>query len=81
VEEAWEPALLKSHLLGGVPGVGVVLLEMVVVHVVAAMGHLPGPVRDEDRSMGQVSKEIIEPFVFGKGSMSTIMTNDLTRAP
>lgn len=78
VEEADKPTIFESHLLGGVPRVGVVFLDMVVVHVMTAMGHLPGPVRDKNRAVSEVSKEIVEPFVFGKSAMPAIVTNDLT---
>jgi hypothetical protein len=79
VEEASETTLLASHSLGGVPGVGVVFVDVVVVHVVTAMSQLPRPVGNKKKAVSHIADEIIEPLILREGSMTTVMSDHLQR--
>ena len=68
--------IISVHDLRGVPFMRIVFLEMVVIHVVSVMTETPGPIGDHDRTVGQVTEQIVQPFVVRECTMAAIVTND-----
>lgn len=77
-EESVQSLVSLTNSVLGVPGMRVVLGNVVVVHVVATMGQLPGVKWHKNGTMGDVANDIVHPLILGESTMTAAITRNKT---